>query len=378
MLLPIHKALTQVFAMNLLKKGIENQSLGLLPILLFMILDNFFAYRLSFFIAMTFCTLSLVVYKFLQKGRVYMYMLLLTTATMVLYSLFMCLRLRPVLYTYSPLLIELILVCVLSAVRFYKKKVFRRLRDSGIPQLQKVKQRNMLSEFYYVVPIIKNAYTIHLLAVVFCGILPGFAQSEIFQRFLLHTLPVILGFCIIVYEQIRLMMLQDKLDKEAWFPVLSDDGRVIGRIAASVSRSVAKKFYHPIVRVMIVYKGMLYLGKRAADSYVSPGKWDTPFYNNIQFKQTIEDAAQSVVSGLGQMANAPRFLARYTYESGQVKHLVSLFAISLDDDQMKEMNTCKAKFWTAGQIDENFHTGIFSEYLTEEYDYLRNTIMHTE
>lgn len=364
--------------MNLLKKGIENQSLGLLPILLFMVLDNYFAYHLSFFIAMMFCILNLVVYKFLQQGWMFMYMLLPATATLVLYSLFMCLRLHPTLHTYSTLLVELILVCVLSAVLYYKKKAFRKLRGSAIPPLQKARMRTMLGEFYYVVPIIKGTYTIHLFVVIFCGILPGPAQSEMYVEFLLHALPVILGFCIIVYEHIRLLMLQDRLDKEAWFPVLSDDGRVIGRIAGSVSRSVAKKFYHPIVRVMVVYKGMLYLGKRAADSYVSPGKWDTPFYNNIQFKQTIEDAVHSLVSGLGQNINAPRFLVRYTYESGYVKHLVSLFALSLDDNQMKEMNTYKAKFWTACQIDENLHSGIFSEYLTEEYDYLRNTIMLTE
>ena len=361
--------------MSWLTRTIKNQSIGLLPLLLFMILDNFFAYRLSFLIAGAFCVVSLAVYYSLRQGRMYMYMLLPATATLILYSLFMCLRLYPVLYVYSPLVIELLLVCVLSVVGFCRKGVFHYIRDLNISTTQRVKMRNMLSEFYYIVPIIRRVYTIHLFAIIFYVIMPESMQSIVFEHFMLRILPVILGVGIIIYEQIRLTLLQNQLDKEMWLPVLSDDGRVIGRIAGSVSKSVAKKFYHPVVRVMIVYKGMLYLGKRATDSYVSPGKWDTPFYNHIQFKQTIEDAARNVVAGLGEIAVAPHFLIRYKHESLKVKHLVSLFAICLHDEQVKEMNLQKAKFWTAAQIDENFHTGIFSEYFTEEYPYLRNTVM---
>ena len=114
-------------------------------------------------------------------------------------------------------------------------------------------------------------------------------QSIVVEQFMFRTLPVILGLLIIVYEELRIVMLRKQLGQETWLPVLSEDGRVIGKIAGSVSKSVAKKFYHPVVRVMVVYRGMLYLGKRAADAYVSPGKWDTPFYNHIQFKQSIKD-----------------------------------------------------------------------------------------
>lgn len=36
--------------MNKVKKGLDNQAIGLLPLLLFMFLDNYFSYLLSFII----------------------------------------------------------------------------------------------------------------------------------------------------------------------------------------------------------------------------------------------------------------------------------------------------------------------------------------
>lgn len=364
--------------MSWLKRRIENQSIGLVPVLLFMALDNFFAYQLSFFVAIAFCVLSLGIYYSLRRERIYLYMLLPSAGTLILFFLFMSFRLYPVLFVYSPLVIEVLLVCILAMVGICRKGVIHYIRDLRVPTSQKVKMRSMLGEFYFIVPIVRRVYTFHLFFVILYGVLPNSVQSIVLEHFMIRILPILLGILIIVYEEVRLSMLRKQLGQETWLPVLSDDGRVIGRIAGSVSKSVAKKFYHPVVRVMVVYKGMLYLGKRASDAYVSPGKWDTPFYNYIQFKQSMEEAAHNVVASLGQITSAPRLLVRYRHETERVKHLVSLFAICLRDDQVKEMNGQWAKFWTASQIEENISTGIFSEYFTEEYAYLRNTVMLAE
>ena len=79
------------------------------------------------------------------------------------------------------------------------------------------------------------------------------------ERFLYRELGLVIGVLVIVYEQIRLSLMQGNLKKEMWVPVLNDNGKVIGCIARSVSRSLPKKYYHPIVRIAVVYNGMLYL-----------------------------------------------------------------------------------------------------------------------
>src|SRR5699024_11827584 len=66
--------------------------------------------------------------------------------------------------------------------------------------------------------------------------------------------------------------------------VLNDGGKVIGCIARSVSRSLPKKYYHPVVRVAVIYQGMLYLVNRGKKSFVSPDTIDYPFYSSVLFR----------------------------------------------------------------------------------------------
>ncbi len=84
--------------MNRVKKGLDNQAIGLLPLLLFMFLDNYFSYLLSFIIGVTFCFVCIFLFQVLSKDKVYQFMLLPSAGTLVLYSVFLCLKLEPVLF----------------------------------------------------------------------------------------------------------------------------------------------------------------------------------------------------------------------------------------------------------------------------------------
>lgn len=57
--------------MNRVKKGLDNQAIGLLPLLLFMFLDNYFSYLLSFIIGVTFCFVCIFLFQVLSKDKVY-------------------------------------------------------------------------------------------------------------------------------------------------------------------------------------------------------------------------------------------------------------------------------------------------------------------
>ena len=220
---------------------------------------------------------------------------------------------------------------------------------------------------------------IHLFSVLVYGLLPDSMQSITFERFLLRSLPVIIGICIILFEQLRLFLLLYQLENETWLPVLSDEGRVIGRIASSVSKSVPKKYYHPVLRVMIVCDGKLFLTRRDFRAYVSPGKWDTPLYCHIKFRQTIEDSLYSLAANLmDKYSIVPHLLVRYIRETEKVKHQVSLYMVNVTNSQLADLNISNGKLWTFGQIKSDIENGIFSEYFNEEYSYLSNTIMLAE
>ena len=368
--------------MNSIKKGWENQALGLLPLLLFLVLDNYFTYLQSFLVSVVFCTLSMLIFHGLRKDKIYAFMLLPASLTFVLYSFFLIfMRIESVLVVYTPLIVEVLFVVVLILIRMTRKGLMRKIRNSEIPAYQRTNALTLLNEFFFIAQIAQNLYTLHLFAVILYSIIPETMQNVWWSRLLYRDLGVIIGVLVIVYEQIRLMMLQGRLRKEMWLPVLNDKGNVIGSIAYSVSRLLPKKYYHPIIRVALVYNGMLYLSKRNAYSCVSPSLLDYPFYRYVLFRQTIEAAVHQAIEKLRVQIKTiePFPLIRYTFENEKVKHQVSLFIVRINDEKLLEpLKEKNGKLWSVRQIEENLPHGIFSEYFEKEFPYLKNTVLLAE
>ena len=364
--------------MNKLKKRLDNQAIGLLPLLLFMFLDNYFSYLLSFIIGVTFCFVCIFLFQVLIKDKVYQFLLLPSAITLVLFSVFLCLKLEPVLFIYSPLITEVLLVVVLAVIGFSKRTILQKIRNSSQPAYKKTMLRTSLNESYFVAQIVQNIYTLHLFVILLYTILPDSMQSVRAERILYREVGLIIGVLIIAYEQIRLSLMRGSLRKEMWLPVLNDNGKVIGCIARSVSRMLPKKYCHPVVRIAVVYDGMLYLSKRSGDAFISPGTIDYPFYSYVLFRHSIENTVKETLGDLGREPGVtPRFLIRYTFENSKAKHLVSLYVVCLRKEEQLKM--CKkGKLWTIKQIEENLGKGVFGEAFEKEFPYLQNTVLLAE
>lgn len=363
--------------MNFVKRGVDNQAIGLLPLLAFMILDNYISYLVSFLIGVSICFVCIFIFQVLIKNRIYLFMLLPSAGTLVLYGGFLSLRLDPILFVYTPLITEILLVVCLTVVGFTRRSVFKYIRNSEQSRTQKTLLRTTLNEFYFVSQLVQNLYTLHLFAVLLYSFYADTLQTEIADQFLYRYMGAFLGVAVIVYEQIRVSWMQGSLKKEMWLPVLNDQGKVIGCIARSVSRSLPKKYYHPVVRIAVLYEDMLYLVKRSQAEYVSPGTLDYPFHRYVLFRQSFANAVKETLGKLGEEAGiVPRLLVRYTYEDERVKHLVSLYTITLQTE--KQLNECKqraGKLWTVKQIEDNLDRGVFSGYFEKEFPYLQSTVL---
>lgn len=369
--------------MTRIRKSWENQALGILPLLLFLLLDNYISYLQAYTVSAIFCVLSMFVFHILRKDKIYSFMLLPSFLTLILYAFFLIfMRVEEVLAVYTPLITEILLIIVLTVVKIVKKPLLHRVRDAQHPAYEKTHNLTMLNEFFFIAQLFRNLYILHLLGIAFYNILPEEMKDIRFNRFLYRDMGLIIGVAVIVYEQIRLLMVRGRLKKEMWLPVLNDKGSVIGCIAYSVSRLLPKKYYHPIVRIALVHKGMLYLAKRNEYAYVSASMIDYPFYRYVLFRQSIEAAAQEAVEGLKTLVGKiqPRLLIRYTFENERVKHQVSLFVICIQDEQVIEQykQVQDGKLWSIQQIEENLRKGIFSVYFEREFSYLKNTILLAE
>jgi len=153
---------------------------------------------------------------------------------------------------------------------------------------------------------------------------------------------------------------------------------VIGSMAQSVSETSNLKYFHPIVRVVVLYKGMLYLVKNGKQARVSPDHLDYPFSKYVIFRHSIEGTVRDAIGSLSlDKSILPHFLLRYTFENDKIKTLVSLYAIRLETEE--QLQHCKSgKLWTAKQIEDNLDANIFSEYFVKEFPYLQNTILLAE
>lgn len=356
----------------------SNQSIGLIPLLVAMILDNYFTYVIPFLVCTTLCALGFLLLFVFRKDVIYQFLLIPTTLTLLLYSIFFLFNLHSILETYSILIAETLLVVVLAFFGFTKRTVLAKVRNSVVSAHRGTLIRTSLNEAYFMGQITQNLFTFHLFFILMYIHMPESARSTGVEHFLYRYLPIIIGLFILIYGQIRTQMMYGGLRKEVWLPVLNEKGQIIGSIARSVSRSSKKKYYHPIIRVAVVYNGMLYLRKRKKDEYVSPDLLDYPYQRYIRFRQSIESALHETFGKLAEDKSIePRLMIRHTFENEHVKHLVNLYVVCLrTEEQLKHFTG--GKLWTPKQIEDNLGAGIFSEYFEHEFSYLQTTVLLAE
>lgn len=365
-------------AMNKIKKDLDNQAIGLLPLLLFMFLDNYFPYMFSFVIAITFCLFCLILYWRLQERNIYQFMLLPTMLTLAAYALFFPFRVRSILFVHSPLVVEMLLVVSLAFAGFGRHIVLHAIRHSEKPAYKRLYLRTILNEFFFMAQLAQGLYTLHLFCILLYSVLPSeLHRNHVVERLLYRELPWLIGLMVILYDQIRVSWLQGSLKKEMWLPVLNDEGKVVGCMARSVSRALPKKYYHPVLRVALLYQGMLYLTKRSSEDFVAPNTLDHPLHGYILFRRNHLDTLRSLLGSLAEDTSlTPRCLIRYTYETDRVKHLVFLYVVRLQNqNQLTEFAHPEGKLWTSRQIQDNLGKSLFSGYFEKEFPYLQNTVM---
>jgi hypothetical protein len=360
-----------------MKNILNNQAIGITPLLLSMILDLYVSYIASFLIGISLTLLLLVVFHFLAKKNIYQFLLLPTFAAYMGYSCFLFFNFDVALNVYSPIVAEILLVAILGLAGFFKRAILRHSKDRLFPR--QILYRTLLNEAFFVSQILQTLYTLYLFIALLYTHLPANTFHDAgFVRLFYHYLGAVIGVVVIVYEQIRIYMIHRKLGKEIWLPVLNNKGRVIGRTAYSIVKTSRKKYYHPVVRIAVVYKGMLYLREREREAFVSPDLLDYPFHRHLLYCQNREDALKNI---LGELQNdpslLPRFMIHYTFENNRVKQLISLYALTLHTEEQVKLLT-GGKFWTIKQIEANMEEKIFSEYFHKEFPYLQNTILLAE
>lgn len=194
------------------------------------------------------------------------------------------------------------------------------------------------------------------------------------DRMLMYAYAGILAM-LVFYETIRVLIVRATLMKEEWWPIVSDQGKIIGSIHHQTSLHDTNKYKHPVIRVMLIDRGMVLLQKISKTNPMQPGMWDSAISNHVKINETIDQCVNNTAFERYELKNFKyMYLSNYSLELPD-EHQYAFFFVSCQLVQIKPnlKYIDQAKWWTQKQIEDNLGSGIFSENFKIEYDLLKRS-----
>ncbi len=156
---------------------------------------------------------------------------------------------------------------------------------------------------------------------------------------------------------------------EEWFPLVDEEGNVIGK-ATRIECHSGSKLLHPVIHLHIFNSaGDLLLQKRSMKKDIQPGKWDTAVGGHVDMGESPEEALRrEVLEELGITDFEAKQIGRYIFESEIEKELVHTYEtkhegpFTPDPDEIEE-----CRFWPTDEIDDNLGKEVFTPNFEEEY-----------
>ena len=149
------------------------------------------------------------------------------------------------------------------------------------------------------------------------------------------------------------------------FPIVDEQGNVIGSATRGVCHD-GSKLLHPVVHLHLFdSEGRIYLQQRPLWKDIQPGKWDTAVGGHVDYGETIEEAlSREVHEELGITDFQPCFLQQYVFESEREKELVHVFRTTYDGEILPSDELDGGRFWTMDEV----RTAIGKETLTPNFE----------
>lgn len=339
-----------------------NPVLHFLPLITFMMVEDFMGLFNAWLVAIP-LNILLFVYVFFTYRKILEWFLFSTGIFLSIATIATILPIQSFPIEVKHVAVDCVLLAVFSISLAFRKKIesFVNIRNSKM--LSMVNNLNELFRMMWIVGVLIFVY-VHLYTILV--IFKIFNLDNVLD--FIHSVYLLGFFFIICYEIVRVTLIRVRLLREEWWPIVNEQGKMIGSIHHTASIQDDKKYMHPIVRVMLIDGNRVFLQKRSDNDLVFPGMWDTAVSNHIRMSEKIDQCVQRTANeryGLTDLK--PIFLSNYVIESASEFHYAFLFvACKLPELEYNPQYIDHAKWWTLAQIEANIESGIFTDnFLTE-------------
>jgi len=351
-----------------IKESFFNPILHFLPLLVFLVLDDFFgmniAWKVSFPIA-----LGLLIYVYFTYNRIFTWHLIFTILFIAISVLAASDTLLPFKLIDNVLIYEVVILLFLLAFILFRKKI-QKATSKVISRL--IPMTNNFNELYRVIWVFFFVLLVYVVAYL---VIHATVKEGKLYLLLLQNLYVCILIFLSLYEILRVQIIRAKLIKEEWWPIVNSQGKIVGSIQQLTSLNDEKKYTHPVVRAFLIDKSMVLLRKRAFNDPESPDLWDTSISNHVRMGETIEKCVERSAEKEYALNNFRfMYLSNYTLEGEKERQYAFLFVSCLQADY--KLNTDmleQTKWWTERQIEDNIQDGIFTENFKIEFDLLQRS-----
>lgn len=351
-----------------IKESFFNPIFHFLPLLLFLVVDDFYGMTMAWEISFPFALL-LLIYVFFAYNRIFAWHLVFTTVFVSSTIIAAFLTLLPIFRGSHEIVSEIVVLVILIVFILFRKqgqKIVLRSMSEFIPMT------NNFNELFQVIWVFVLVLFFYITGFLIVKTINGnvYQYQHMLQYIYVGTL-----FFLSIYEILRVQIIRSKLLREDWLPIVNEHGKIIGSIQSQISLNDEKKYLHPVVRILFIDKSMVLLEKKTEEVAGDNDLWDSTISNHVQVNQTIEQCVEKTVENKYAINGFKyMYLSKYIIESKKEKQYAFLFISCLQSDFKLNSETAQqTKWWTKKQIEENLNSGIFTENFKIEYDLLKRS-----
>ncbi len=353
------------------KSLFKNFTIGFIPLLVFILADEFFGTRIALITAVVTGLIEFLYYyiRFRQiEGFV-----LFDVGLIILMGGISILLDNDIFFKLKPALIELILVIMVGVHGFSKTPLLllvskRYMKDLTVNDLQ-LKMMRQLCRVLFIVLLV------HIILIVYSAYFMSKAAWGFISGGLFYIIFGLILFGQFIYSRFfkRGSSGFRASAGEEWFDLVTPEGKVIGKAPRSAVHG-NPNLLHPVVHIHVFnHNGQLFLQKRSRNKDVQPGKWDTAVGGHIHTGEDLHSALQrEAAEELGITKGTFHTLYRYVMRNNFESELVHTFRLVHNGPfKINREEIQVGRFWKIQEIEANLDKDVFTPNFEQEFALLK-------